>query len=229
MGDDRPVEDPAEVIAQLRKSLDDLQSTMMARTSRRPTGDIEPTIRTTAKPDTLLLQGQPVSRTTFKVLWKWVQDQGLVAAGVFGNGDGSTTFTLPDFRGRFLVGAGPLGPDTYTVGGSGGTSRQTLSTANLPAHDHNVSINSAGDHTHSGSTSGGGGHGGHNSGSFGIQAGSDGATAGNGNTFNGDHSHGMSLNSAGNHSHSVSESSVGSSTPFDARPPFIGGNWLIYT
>lgn len=69
----------------------------------------------------------------------------------FGLGDGSTTFTLPDFRGRTLAGsdamgltaagrltlADPLG--SYgNIGSAGGEQRHTMTTGELVAHAHNV-------------------------------------------------------------------------------------------
>jgi microcystin-dependent protein len=55
----------------------------------------------------LKLNGASLSRTTYPELWAYAQASGnLVAqgskqAGNFGTGDGSTTFTLPDYRGEF--------------------------------------------------------------------------------------------------------------------------------
>jgi microcystin-dependent protein len=52
-------------------------------------------------------------------------------------GDARTTFALPDMRGRVAVGprTGP-GLSTYREGNQGGTETNTLSTAQLPAHNH---------------------------------------------------------------------------------------------
>ena len=54
-------------------------------------------------------------------------------------GDGRTTFGLPDMRGRVAVGprTGP-GLSTYREGNQGGTETNTLSTAQLPAHNHDA-------------------------------------------------------------------------------------------
>jgi len=54
--------------------------------------------------------GQLVSRTTYADLWGFANAKGLVVSesswassmwGLFGQGDGSTTFRIPDFRGEF--------------------------------------------------------------------------------------------------------------------------------
>lgn len=52
-------------------------------------------------------------------------------------GDGQTTFALPDFRGRTIVGRGP-GPEGFTraLGERGGANHVTLTLTNLPLHHH---------------------------------------------------------------------------------------------
>ena len=52
-------------------------------------------------------------------------------------GDGRTTFSLPDLRSRSMVhvGTGP-GLDTVDWGETGGDHETTLTTANMPAHNH---------------------------------------------------------------------------------------------
>ncbi|EGV42667.1 phage tail protein [Bizionia argentinensis JUB59] len=54
-------------------------------------------------------------------------------------GDGQTTFGLPDLRGRVPMhyGNGP-GLSAYAQGQSGGSESNTLTVANLPAHNHQV-------------------------------------------------------------------------------------------
>ncbi|MEO1731924.1 MAG: tail fiber protein [Pseudomonadota bacterium] len=52
-------------------------------------------------------------------------------------GDGRSTFALPDLRGRFPTqqGNGP-GVDIRTLGQRGGADRYTMTTAQLPSHEH---------------------------------------------------------------------------------------------
>jgi microcystin-dependent protein len=54
-------------------------------------------------------------------------------------GNGTTTFALPDLRGRVPIHAaqGP-GLGFYTLGEKGGTETNTLTVAQLPAHNHSV-------------------------------------------------------------------------------------------
>ncbi|WP_326981176.1 tail fiber protein [Chryseobacterium sp. MYb264] len=55
-------------------------------------------------------------------------------------GNGTTTFALPDMRGRVLVheGQAPGGPTTYTMGQAGGSESVTLTVTQMPAHSHTV-------------------------------------------------------------------------------------------
>jgi microcystin-dependent protein len=52
-------------------------------------------------------------------------------------GDGKSTFALPDLQGRAVVGQGKgPGLSAYTIGETTGTPNVTLTTLELPAHNH---------------------------------------------------------------------------------------------
>ncbi len=56
-------------------------------------------------------------------------------------GDGRSTFGLPDMRGRVAVHAGRLpGGGNYERGQRGGAEYIQLSTAQMPSHEHNVTV-----------------------------------------------------------------------------------------
>jgi len=57
-------------------------------------------------------------------------------------GDGQSTFALPDYRGRTLIGVG-TGPGLTPrmLGEQGGATTATLTAANLPAHSHTIGAN----------------------------------------------------------------------------------------
>jgi len=61
--------------------------------------------------------------------------------GTYYGGDGTTTFGLPDLRGRAAIGAG-YGPglSPYQVGQMGGSEYTLLTHANLPSHSHAAAI-----------------------------------------------------------------------------------------
>lgn len=57
-------------------------------------------------------------------------------------GDGQTTFALPDYRGRTLIGVGQgPGLSPRVLGELGGSISATLTVANLPAHTHTIGSN----------------------------------------------------------------------------------------
>ncbi|MDN3667620.1 phage tail protein [Algibacter miyuki] len=56
-------------------------------------------------------------------------------------GDGRTTFALPDLRGRTMINIGKEpGLTTIRLGEKGGSENTTLTTQNIPAHNHVVNI-----------------------------------------------------------------------------------------
>lgn len=59
-------------------------------------------------------------------------------------GNGTTTFALPDLRGRVPVGMGTgSGLSSYSLGQMGGTEAVTLTTSQLPTHTHSLLASSA--------------------------------------------------------------------------------------
>lgn len=86
----------------------------------------------------LLCAGQAVSRTTYSDLF-------AVLGTSWGAGNGTTTFNVPDFRGRSPFGLDNMGGTdagrlsvSNTLGGSGGAQTVTLVAANIPPHPHEV-------------------------------------------------------------------------------------------
>lgn len=80
-------------------------------------------------------------RNNYPDLYAWANAAGIVfteatkLAGQYGNGDGSTTFSLPDYRGRAPVAKSAAGTFS-TIGAVGGAETHTLVTAELPVHTH---------------------------------------------------------------------------------------------
>lgn len=89
-----------------------------------------------AAPDGYLFcNGAAVSRTTYDVLFAAI-------GTTWGAGDGTTTFNLPDLRGRGPLGAGTgAGLTPRTLGVSSGAETVTLTSAEMPAHTHTHNAN----------------------------------------------------------------------------------------
>lgn len=106
-----------------------------------PTGSLTLWSTDTAPSGWLLCYGQAVSRTDYATLFG-------VIGETFGVGDGSTTFNIPDLRGRFPLGKDNMGgssanrvtdTDADTIGGADGEETHTLSVDEMPSHRHTYS------------------------------------------------------------------------------------------
>lgn len=99
-----------------------------------PAGSIFPFGGTTIPTDFLECDGAAVSRASYPDLFTAI-------GTTWGAGNGTTTFNLPDLRGRTPIGVGTgTGLTARTLGGTGGTETHTLSTAEMPAHSHNYAL-----------------------------------------------------------------------------------------
>lgn len=94
-------------------------------------GDIKLTARTTAPTGWLICDGAAVSRTTYAALFSAI-------GTTYGAGNGSTTFNLPNLKGRTAVGYNSAETEFNTVGKTGGEKAHSLTVAELPAHTHAI-------------------------------------------------------------------------------------------
>ena len=84
----------------------------------------------------LLCDGSAVSRTTYAELFS-------VIGTTYGAGDSTTTFNLPDLRGR--VGVGKSSDTEFdTLGEIGGEKKHTLTVDEMPSHQHKLSLDEYG-------------------------------------------------------------------------------------
>ena len=128
----------------------------------------------------------------------------------WGEGDGSTTFNVPNSIDNFVVGAG----GEFAVGDVFGSQNK--------AHTHEASSAAAGEHSHAGNTSTNGDHS-HkvygNTGNYSPNQDIARITSGQNGHENtsteGSHNHTLNIQSAGDHSHSITVESEGGP---DARP-----------
>jgi len=97
-----------------------------------PTGTVSAFAGSSAPNGYALCDGSAVNRTTQAALF-------AVIGTTYGSGNGSTTFNLPDLRGRVVAGmGGSLLSGTDAVGDTGGASTHTLTEDEMPSHSHGI-------------------------------------------------------------------------------------------
>ena len=112
-----------------------------------PVGMISPYGGASAPTDWQLCYGQAISRTTYSALFTAIST-------TYGVGDGSTTFNLPDLRGRVVAGQDDMGGaaasrlvnaeshangcDGSALGNTGGDEGHVLTEGEMPSHYHTV-------------------------------------------------------------------------------------------
>ena len=109
-----------------------------------PSGTLLPYAGSSAPTGFLLCYGQAISRSTYSDLFSAIST-------TYGTGDGSSTFNVPDLRGRVVAGQDDMGGSSAnrltdqtgglngdTLGDTGGSETHTLTTAQMPAHTHTV-------------------------------------------------------------------------------------------
>jgi len=195
-----------------------------------PIGTLLPYAGATSPTNWLLCDGAAVSRTTYAELFN-------IIGTAYGAGDGSTTFGLPDLRGRAPVGkddmggsaasrltSGVSGVDGTTIGASGGAQSHTLTAAQMPSHTHTGSGTTSTtntDHTHS---SGNGQPiathvGGYSTAPSGVGAATVSGIVGT--------TGGMNSNAAHSHTFSFTTSAAGSTSAHNNVQPVIVTNYII--
>lgn len=127
----------------LNDDLDDIDAELkIAQDGITPIGLIAPYAGTAAPSRWILCYGQAISRVTYASLF-------AITGTTYGSGDGSTTFNLPDLRGRVVAGQDDMGGSSAnrltnqsggiegdTLGATGGAETHTLTEAQMPEHNH---------------------------------------------------------------------------------------------
>lgn len=138
----------AEMWNQIKDNFDSLQATILTPV---PVGTMFPFAGADAPSGYLVCDGSAVSRTTYATLFDTI-------GTTYGSGNGSTTFNVPDLRGRFPMGAGTgTGLNASGTGAPSGTSQTartrgawggeethllTSGESGLPSHTHDSAVGS---------------------------------------------------------------------------------------
>lgn len=137
----------------IRAAFTTMQASVASLTSNSlPRSELTGTIvmwsGTSAPSGWLLCDGSAISRATYSRLF-------AITSTRFGAGNGSTTFSVPDLRGKFPVGYNSAESEFNVLGNNSlarGTKTVALITAQMPAHNHYY------DHYHTGVTNLDGAH-----------------------------------------------------------------------
>lgn len=174
-----------------------------------PPGIINIYAGATAPSGWLICDGAAVSRTTYASLFAAI-------GTTYGAGNGSSTFNLPNLKGRVPVGRDTGQSEFDSLGETGGAKTHTLTEAEMPSHNHSASTGSAGSHTHQ---------------SRGYYSNASGAVgqrmAISRYAISGDPLDNNSLQAAGAHTHTVSVGNKGGGGAHNNLQPYIALNYII--
>lgn len=167
-----------------------------------PVGSVTMFAASTAPNGWLICDGREISRTTYADLYSIIGD-------TYGSGDGSSTFDLPDLRGKGVKGYKSDNAKFDSIAKTGGEEEHTLTINEMPAHNHTGNTSHSGSHTHTFSVT------------------TDKGGNGNGNIVTDDGSRGTKSISGGAHSHSFTTNPNGGNAAHNILDPYITMNYII--
>jgi microcystin-dependent protein len=109
----------------------DLNEIKAVVNTNTPTGVINMFAGDTAPVGWLICDGSAISRTDYANLFTLI-------GTTYGSGDGSTTFNLPNLKGKVVVGQDTSDTSFDTLGETGGEKTHTLTIQEMPSHKHNI-------------------------------------------------------------------------------------------
>lgn len=188
-----------------------------------PPGSLFPFAGSSAPSGFLICDGAAISRATFSDLFSAI-------GTLYGAGDGTTTFNLPNLAGRMVLGVS----GAHTLASTGGAENHTIAVSEMPSHTHTGTTDSSGSHTHSVNDPG---HShlsmtGRDDGNVTNQAGQ--APPGDANQNDSSfvvptstQTTGISINAAGAHTHTFTTNAAGGGSAFSVLNPFISMQYII--
>ena len=167
-----------------------------------PIGALLPYAGSSAPDGYLLCDGTAVSRVTYADLF-------AVLSTTYGVGDGSTTFNVPNLKGKVPVGLDAAQAEFDALAESGGEKTHVLTTAELASHTHTgpSHTHTGPSHTHSISSDGSHTHAAGGFSSYQMQAGGNVIAAGSNAALSP-----QSMDAAGSHTHGGATGSEGTGT-----------------
>ena len=154
----------------------------------------------------LICDGSAVARATYPSLFNAI-------GTTYGAGDGSSTFNLPNLKGKVAVGLDTSQTEFNSLGKTGGATTHTLSISEMPSHTHTGTTSSNGSHTHGG---------------INYSTSNDGSTNGNVRRDYGANYNQISFY-AGDHTHTFTTDSTGSGSAHNNLQPYVVLNYIIKT
>lgn len=184
--------------------LKSINNTLLTNYASTPIGTVNQYAGSTAPLGWLICDGSAISRTTYSDLF-------AIISTTYGSGDGSTTFNIPNLQNRLPIGKGSGNFATLNTTGGSDTTALTLASANIPSHSHFLFNHQNYKGTNSTLTN--------------TQYVVDITTFGNdpNNPYN------YAAQGVTTAANVGLTSSTGSGTAFNAMPPYIVLNYIIYT
>lgn len=102
-------------------------------TDTLPVGTIIPYAGATIPSNYMKCEGQELSRIEYDILFSAI-------GTTYGAGDGTTTFNLPNLKGRVITGIDSNDTDFDVLGETGGEKTHTLTLEEMPKHSHQFSF-----------------------------------------------------------------------------------------
>jgi len=125
---------------------------LLVRGATMPIGTvIQRASRQLLQGDYVLADGRALARADYPEAWAFVEQEIALGNPDWTAGDGSTTFTVPNYVGRFLQPTDKLSSSSTSTaalqGAKGGVQQVTLTVAQMPPHAHPIATDAQSNNT----------------------------------------------------------------------------------